>query len=117
MLRCPAGIWDSAPSTANVERNFNTGQVEWQNANPQFSAGFLTDSKFHLYQVLFYINGSSNRQVDVYREMMRAMEGTRERVEAGGNPDRGQGQSKFHFCSELDLERGATPAAPTAYVF
>jgi hypothetical protein len=51
------GAFDSAPRTANTVRNYAAGQV-----------GFATDSAWHLYQVEFYMNGSSHRQVDVYED-------------------------------------------------
>lgn len=60
----PRGIFDSAPNQTNVLRNFDSGQMDWHNANPSL-AFTLSTTEWTDILVQYYYDG--NRQVRLYK--------------------------------------------------
>ena len=60
----PVGIFDSAPSTQNVLRNYPSGYVEWWNYSPSIS---LNLSASTWTQLLFIFKFNTNRYIDYYK--------------------------------------------------
>jgi hypothetical protein len=61
----PVGMFDSAPSTTNVLRNYPAGNVEWWNSNPAVTLGLTANTWTHIAFVFDFTSGS--RVVKYYR--------------------------------------------------
>ena len=62
----PVGIFDSAPTQLNCQRNYQAGQFEWQNKSPQFDLGLASGSWQHLVFVIDH--DGTYRTVDWYKD-------------------------------------------------
>lgn len=69
----PIGIYDSAPLTTNVLRNYNSGYVEWWNASPSIAMGITASTWTHICVVYRF---STNRYVDYYKNGSLVLTGT-----------------------------------------
>jgi hypothetical protein len=61
----PVGMFDSAPGTANVLRNYAAGEVEWHADNPQINLGMSAGAWTHLAFVYRY---DTARHIDWYKD-------------------------------------------------
>ncbi|MFH1601459.1 MAG: DUF2341 domain-containing protein [Candidatus Shapirobacteria bacterium] len=61
----PIGIFDSAPGSQDVLRNYGSGEVEWWNSEPDVSLGLTANQWTHLAFIYSYSGG--NQTVDWYK--------------------------------------------------
>ena len=69
----PIGIYDSAPLTTNVLRNYNSGYIEWWNASPSISMGITASAWIYICIVYRF---STNRYIDYYKNGLFISTGT-----------------------------------------
>lgn len=100
----PLGIFDSAPNAANTFRNYNSGQWEWQNAQPQFNLSLANTNTVLLEFTAELFYGANNRIVKYYRNgaLISTNTGTRNGI-AWANPAIGgiNGGTAGYFTGDM----------------
>lgn len=62
----PIGLFDTAPGTTNVLRNYPGGTIEWWNAAPTLALPALSTTNWTHVGLRFNYNGSSVRSIESY---------------------------------------------------